>query len=353
MFMYPHVSIIILNWNNWEYTIECLESLFRVKYDNFSLILIDNHSSDDSIIHIERYCNGGEQIHSKTLPLDKILKNKINITKLQEKSHYYNNYHLSFQEKGKISTSRNHLFFIKNDQNYGFAEGNNIGIRFAMEHFPSEYILLLNNDTVQDPCFLKNLVEGAEEHPHAGFIGPKIFYCDYHGRSDIINHAGVLLNNWIGITIHRGDKIPDIGQYNRVREVDSLTGACLLVKREVIEKIGLLIPDYFLYWEETEWCQRGRHAGYTCVYIPSSVIWHHVGSSAQGPTYQYYYTRNRFWFIRKNAESPQKIFFLFFFFFIDMWYSLFRMAFQRNLHKKTLFAFLKGIKDGISPMMEK
>jgi hypothetical protein len=267
--------------------------------------------------------------------------------KIQEKSLPNKRQHLSNHEGVE---PKKHLFLIENDQNYGFAEGNNIGIRFAMNNFQSDYILLLNNDTVQDPCFLKNLVEGSDSCSNAGFAGPKIYYSDYKGRTDVINHAGVLLSMWTGIAIHRGDEKPDTGQYDQVREVDSLTGACLLVKREVIEKIGLLNPDYFLYWEETDWCLRGRKAGYVCVYIPSSIIWHHVGSSVQGPTYQYYYTRNLFWFIKENAERPQKIMFVFFFFLIDLWYNLFRMARQKNLHKNTLFAFFKGIKDGISQL---
>jgi len=345
--MYPHVSIIILNWNNWRCTLECLESLYRIDYDNFSVILVDNHSSDDSITHIERYCTGEEQIFSKFFPV-RTLINKINLTKIQGESNVNHIYPLSFHEVNGTPSSKNHLLLIENDRNYGFAEGNNIGIRFALEYFSSEYFLLLNNDTIQDPKFLKNLIEGILKYPLAGFAGPKIYYYDYNGRSDIINHAGVMLNMWIGISIHRGDKTLDIGQYNQIKEVDSLTGACLLVRRDVIKKIGLLNPDYFLYWEETDWCIRGHHIGFSCVYLPSSKIWHHLGSSAQGLTYQYYYTRNRFWFIRKHATIPQIITFLFFFFFMDLWYNLFRLILLGKFHKNTLFAFFEGIYDGIS-----
>ena len=170
--MDPSVAIIILNWNGWENTVECLESLYKIDYPNYYIILVDNASNDDSIQKIREYCTGKIRPisnyveytdHDKPITITEIEHNKLMQFELNEKL-----FNSSIHEKN--------LIFIKNDRNYGFAEGNNIAIRFSMEKLNPDYVLLLNNDTVVDKKFLYELIQVAIKNDKIGFVGPKIYY---------------------------------------------------------------------------------------------------------------------------------------------------------------------------------
>jgi len=176
--------------------------------------------------------------------------------------------------------------------NRGFAGGNNAGIKQALEK-GADYILLLNNDTVIEPGFLKTLIEAGEGDKKVGILGPVI----YEYKTDKIHFNGGKVN-WL---------------YTESRHIagvtDYITGACMLVKREVIEKIGLMDEDYFLYCEDVDWCLKARRAGYKCIVVPEAKIWHKVSSSAKAESfsYIYYHTRNGLLLAKKNAPFFIKI----------------------------------------------
>ncbi len=170
---------------------------------------------------------------------------------------------------------------IDNDKkNLGFAGGNNIGIKQALKN-GADYVLLLNNDTVVEPNFLKKLVEVGERDEKAGILGP----------------IGGKINWFYTKGIHV------------TKNNDYISGVCMLVKREVIEKIGLMPKNYFLYFEDVDWCLRARKAGYKCVLVPSSKIWHKVSSStkAESFSYIYYHTRNGLLLVKRHAPFFIKI----------------------------------------------
>ena len=197
--MTPRVFLLILNWNGKEDTADCIESLKHLNYSNFEIFVIDNRSSDNSVEYLEkRYPN---------------------------------------------------ITIIKNETNFGFAEGNNIGIRRAMDA-GADYVLLLNNDTVVDPHFLEELVESVEQHSTIGFAGPKVYYQDYEGRSDVIYSAGMRFDLNKGISTMIGMGEVDKRQYEETRDVDSLTGCCLLVSQRLINDVGLLDPAFFSFMGE-------------------------------------------------------------------------------------------------------
>ena len=215
--------------------------------------------------------------------------------------------------------SNQNIVLIKNEKNYGFAEGNNIGMRFALNKCSPDYILLLNNDTVVDALFLQHLTEQMEQNETIGFCCPKIYYYNYEGRRDIINFAGGRIDMFRGISSHIGVNTPDIGQYNNNKEVDWAEGSCLLVRIKTIENIGLLDSKYFAYWEELDWCLQGKKYGWQSWYIPEAKIWHKIARSTKKMSglSHYYMTRNRILFMRKNSEKV--IFFVFvgYFFGVD------------------------------------
>ena len=334
--MSPEVAVIILNWNGSKDTMECLESLFSINYPNYTVIVVDNASSDDSLKRIRQYCKGQIEVKSAFFKYSK--RNKpIEIVEYAK------------EESEKIKCNFSGIVLIKNDKNYGFAEGNNIGIRYALDSLNSDYILLLNNDTVVDIDFLGELIKVSKNSDNIGFVSPKTYYYDFNDKRDVINFAGGSLNMIKGQSKSIGVNEVDEGQYEEIKTVEYCEGSCLLVKKEVLEKIGLFDTKYFAYWEEADLCTRGYKAGYKSVYVPKAKIWHKVSASTDDPTKLYYYTRNKFWFMQKYASRIEYISFIALFFGFYFWnltcrYTLYGL-YKRSLKHSSYF--LKGIKNGI------
>ncbi len=341
--MNPRISIIILNWNGWRDTVECLESLYQISHQFYDVIILDNGSRDDSLESIRNYLAGDLSVGSKFFEYS--VKNKP--IKILEYTNSEADTGGGREKEIADLPSNRKIVLIRNDKNYGFAEGNNIGIRYALKVLDSELILLLNNDTIVDKNFLSELVSVVESDETIGFAGPKIYYYDFQGRKDVISVAGIELFIDRG-TFHRiGAKEIDRGQYDETRSVDYLEGSCLMIKRQVLDEIGLLNGDYFAYWEETDLCLRGRKAGYKSVYVPTSRIWHKVSSSSIGLTKLYYMTRNRLWFVRDNAPASDLAHFFIYFFAYQFWLDIGVYLRRRDLSR--LKVFLKGVRDGMMP----
>lgn len=340
--MISKVAIIILNWNGWEDTIECLESIYQIAYPLYDIILVDNGSKDNSIQKIKDYAEGKIKVESqffdyspdnKPLYLKEFTKNELDASVSIKKT------------IDSLAPSKN-LIIIKNDNNYGFAEGNNIGIRFALNNLNPDYILLLNNDTVVDPYFLKELITVAESDSLIGILGPTVYE---YKSPQVIQSAGAKIY-W-----NKGEVInltPNENKYSDEPEnVDSVIGCALLAKSELFHKIGYLNKDYFAYLEETEWCVRVSKASYKIVYVPKGKIWHKGGATSNKITgfTLFHHTRNKFWFMKKHSSKKQYISYLIYFFGFRAW-MIIGGIFYRQKNKEilpSLISFLKGIRDGI------
>jgi GT2 family glycosyltransferase len=297
----PLVAIVILNWNGWEDTIECLESLYQINYSNYRVVVVDNNSSNESILKIKDYCNGKIKVKSEFFEYNE--RNKpVDVTEYcKEESETRANY---------LAQDHDHLTLIKNDRNYGFAEGNNIGIRYALQILNADYILLLNNDTVVNKDFLQEMVNVGEMDQNIGIIGPKIYY---YGKPNIIWCIGGKIDWKFARGLHVGTNEVDNGQYNEMKEFDYVSGSVFLIKREVIDNIGLMDKKFFLYFEETDLALRASKNGYKSVYAPEAKIWHKVSKSGGGlskPIGLYYITRNRWLFMKKWAKKSDYVFFI-------------------------------------------
>jgi hypothetical protein len=238
-----------------------------------------------------------------------------------------------------------YIHTIENDRNYGFAEGNNIGIRYALEKSRPDYFLLLNNDTVVDPEFLTELVEVGQGDSLIGILGPKVYF--YH-QPKIVQSAGGKINWCTGKISLLGAHEIDKGQFDEIKEVEWVSGCALLIKRQVIETIGLLYAGYFAYFEESEWCSRCKKAGYKIVYVPRARLWHKALSTVgkQHGFELYYMTRNQFLFMRRNSTKPQFLSYFIYFFLRDFMFTTgFLLIRRRDL--RLLKSFYKGIFDGI------
>ena len=193
----PKVSIIIVNWNGYNDTIECIESLNKIQYDNFDIILIDNGSNSDDAL--------------------------------------------------RLNSKNRSLKIISLRKNLGFALANNVGILIALGN-KSELILLLNNDTIVDPYFLNEMVEVAIKNEKIGILGPKIYY---YNDKDKLWYAGGKLNLYFNHKTE-GQNHKDDGQFDSMKQVDWISGACMLIRKSVFEKIGYLPKEYFLGWEDID-----------------------------------------------------------------------------------------------------
>jgi len=250
------IYIVVLNWNGAEDTLECLKSLQSVKYDNYNIIVVDNGSTDESVSLI--------------------------------KSQYPQ------------------LILIETGENLGFAEGNNVGIRHALSE-GADYILILNNDTTVDPEILNHLVAAANENGDAGLIGPKIYY---HAQPNVIWSAGGYWDDKNKCFEQTGDGEIDTGQYDKQTTSDFIVGCAMFVPAKVFEQVGLLDPDYFLNYEETDFQYRIRAAGYTTLYEPRAHIWHKVAASFGGdstPLKYYFIFRNRLLWARRHLKWRDRI----------------------------------------------
>jgi GT2 family glycosyltransferase len=200
---------------------------------------------------------------------------------------------------------------LVNEENLGFAEGNNVGIRRALMG-NAEYVMLLNNDTAVDPSMLDELLAVTESDPAVGIVGPKMLYYD---QPDLIWCAGNQLDWRSGESVRlqaeqldRAVKEPRAEELPR--EVDFITACAICLRRQVIEQIGLLDPRFFIYYEETDWCMRARAAGWQVLYVPRARMWHKV-SAAMGPTSPataYYMSRNVLLFLAKNRRGLPKLY---------------------------------------------
>lgn len=309
----PQVSIVVLNWNNWKDTIECLESLYQSEYQNYNIIVVDNASTDESIDKIKEYCKGNLRVSS--LFFDYSSQNKpIFICELTDKS--LRNGIVFTQSELKFPSCKK-LFLIKNEKNFGYTVGNNIGCVFSLKNLKSDYIFILNNDTVIDRKCLQELIEFIEFNNKIGIIGPEI---RRYSNPKIIQFK---------------DKYFDI---KTPTEVDWVSGCAFIIRSALIRKIGLLDPRYLFYYEETDYYHRVRREGYTIIYYPTkNKVFHKISATAKKiPGFTLFYmSRNYFIFTKKYSQKKK--------FFLKTYKFLKN---NTKLHLKTpnrdLYYFLKG-----------
>jgi len=190
---------------------------------------------------------------------------------------------------------------IRTGVNLGFAGGNNVGIRRALDR-GADWVLLLNNDTTVEPGLLDALAEAAAARPDAGLLACKVLYAD----GDRLWYAGAGFDPYLGRSRHRGFGEPDTP--GALDDTERATGSAMAVSRAAIEAAGLLDEELFLYAEDLEWSLRIREAGFAVVYVPAARVRHHVSAAAGGagsPTTSYYETRNMLAVVERYRPLPR------------------------------------------------
>jgi len=340
----PKVYIVILNWNGWKNTTECLESIYHISYPNYHVVVVDNNSQDDSLAKIRAYMRNEIVVES---PFFSYGHRNRPPTLVEYTRAETQDMQLSVAGELKDTSTKGapdrRLVVIKNELNFGFSEGSNIGIRYALKA-AADYVLLLNNDTVVEEHFLTKLVLAAQLDQRIGATGPVVYWYD---KPDTIQSTGVNVNFWTGRSIEQnwGKTAADLDccRSNRLIPADYISGACFLVRRDVIETVGELDPLYFLYGEDADWCFRIRKAGYQIVCNLDARVWHKskTSSSKTRSFSQYYPARNRVILMRKYARTAQFLSFL-------MFYPLCHVAWLIKRHRfRDIFCYLKGFIDGL------
>jgi GT2 family glycosyltransferase len=275
----PLVSVISLNWNTTDVTCDFLRSIVQhCTYKNLEIIIVDNCSTDDPTSVFKVVCED-------------------------------------------VQVLRNH-------KNLGFSGGNNVGIKAAK----GEFLFIVNNDTEFTPGLIENLLETFDQKPDAGIVCPKFHYFFKKGT---IEYAGYnRVNIFTGRNGMIGCKEQDEGQYEQIKETHYAHGGGMMVRRAVIETVGAMPEEFFLYYEEFDWSEQIKRKGYKIYYQPKALIYHKesMTTGKSSPLKTFYLTRNRILFMRRNIPLPGLLIFIFYFTFF-------------TIPKNTITLLLKGQSD--------
>lgn len=248
------ISVIILNWNGKQDTLECISSVKTLEYPDYKIVVVDNGSTDDSVKAIS------EQYPDVT--------------------------------------------FLQTGKNLGYAGGNNVGIRWALDH-GSDYILILNNDTIVSPNLLEAFIIAEQSVPKGSILGAKIYY---FGQPEVIWFAGGRFLDYERGFEHIGIDKPDSNEFDQPIKMDYATGCVMFCEADVFRNVGLLDEEFFLTYEETDWCYRAKKLGHECFLAPKAHVWHKVSASFGGkasPLITYFTTRNKpLWAKKHLTVSP-------------------------------------------------
>jgi len=344
---WPKVAIIILNWNGWKDTIECLESVFRNTYPNYQVIVVDNDSTDGSMNKIKAWAEGKQEVLTPEIshPLYYLSHPSV------EKPIPYIYYTREEAERGGDSTKEEEvisnwknkddklplqypLILIQTGENLGYAGGNNAGIKFALNRL-TNYICILNNDVIVENNFLRIIISKMEYDKSIGIAGPIL--CDYYNY-EIVQSTGAKINLYTGQMISFNDGInKNICKKNLI--VDYIGGACLVIREDLIHLIGMIPEVYFIFFEETEWCIKVQKKGYKIMCVWKSTVYHKLSKSINKleEIQEYYKKRNKIIFEKRNANIIQL--------FIFYIYEVLRTA-KNIISRKVDINILKGFKDG-------
>lgn len=270
---HPSIISIILNTNRCNDTLECLSTLTGNTYPNHTIIVLDNHSTDGSV--------------------------------------------------AAILTAFPNVQILELTTNRGYAGNNNIGIAAALAQ-SADWVFVLNEDTILAPDCLAHLVAVGESDPHIGIVGPMVYH--YHTPTIIQSAGGRLSTDWN--SVHLAKDEPDHQQFREPHVVDWISGCGILVRRAVIEQVGIIDERYFYFWEETEWCLRAGRAGWQIMHVPAAKLWHKgvQVDHRPKPSVTYYATRNRLLTLAKH-HAPWRVW-------IRVWGQLLRILISWTVQPK-------------------
>lgn len=286
----PSLAVIILNWNGWRHTIACLESLYQSTYTNFIALVVDNGSRDDSVKKIRSWAAGDlpAQLNlftytseNKPIPIELVSAGQ------------------ALTDNAELRPAAQSLILIENNENTGFAKGNNIGIKFLLQYENIKNFFLLNNDTEISPTCLEKLISAAELEKKAAAFQPKMLSME---DPTLIDAAGISINNTYGGASQYGCGEKDGEAFSRVFEIFGVSGGAALLRREMLVDIGLFDEDFFAYYEDVDLALRAQLRGWKSLFVPEAVVYHAHSSTLgkESPLKIFLLERNRYYYTIKN-----------------------------------------------------
>jgi len=342
---WPKVDIIVLNWNGWQATLECLESLFKIDYPNYRIIIIDNASDDGSVERIKQWAEKCVEFDREAKPLVTIEYDRETAEQGGKKD---------LEKMIEILTPHAGFIIIRNEKNFGFSRGNNVGIRYALAR-GADYILLLNNDTVVTKQFLTELIKFSEESGKFSAASP--LPLDYKNANPQQWQSPVLRRfnfwGWLIIFTVLNKLLRKTKLYKRwffqgslPQQVYSLSGSCILFNSSALKSISLLDENIFLYWEEFVIAEQLARLNLKSYIVPSSIIYHKQGISTSklGPRKFIESLRSEGYFFSRyiRLSGYQKVPFLL----LRIIIYIFRCLRDASYRKReNITCFIKGIQD--------
>ena len=273
------VVVVVLNWNGWQDTIECLTSLFRSDYNSYQIVVIDNGSEDESLTHLRRWADGAPPVEHAPIP--------------------YTSFPTPEAALGDAALPDTPLIFIRVPANLGYAGGNNIGLRYAVERSACDFVWLLNNDTIVSPGALSAKLEAAVIDPSIAIVGATVLTYQHPTIAQVMGGGRLIPPLGHDTQNGCGTKAEEARAYPLLLE--HVVGASLFVRVAAVRDVGLMDETYFLYREETDWCIRMRLSNWNLCFCPSAVVWHKQGRSIgyKTPLHDYYAVRNMLLLLHK------------------------------------------------------
>jgi hypothetical protein len=249
------VVAVIVTWNKQAEVLRCINSVLASAHPVEAIVVVDNASTDGTAEAIKQQF--GVKVH-----------------------------------------------LLTNASNKGGSGGFHDGISAALG-YQADYLWLLDNDVIVAPEALSQLLDVAQQQPQAGIVGSKVYFAQ---APEIIWSMGARVNHWLADISVVGDKVRDTGQYNQLIEVEYVPMCSMLVRTKVIQTVGSVDPDYFVYSDDVDFCTRAKRAGFGVLSVPQSIVWHDVTMHTQrmSPFAMYYYTRNCIHYFLKFAPAWYK-----------------------------------------------
>lgn len=278
-----NVLILILIYNGLSDTIDCLESLRKLSYERYGILIVDNNSQDNSYEYLKKNYRDVE--------------------------------------------------IIRNSENLGYADGNNIGIQYFLAHSQYSHLLIINNDIEVESGLLEKLLSDMDSDSEIGIIGP-VNYGFYDRNRILFNFATLSLERYRFF-------ISQELQKEALVETAYVNGCCMLIKRDTVVKVGGFKGEYFLYWEESDLCYRAKESGYKCMVSQSTRIYHKDGATtgSLSPLKVYYLNRNRFLFFKINGMFKKNIYIY------SLYSFLVHIFTNKGNYQNVIKAYVKAIAD--------
>lgn len=262
------VYIILVNYNGWKDTIECLESVFRLSHKNFQTIVVDNSPTDDSINQIEAWALG--KAHKNIVTAHKKLVYPLKPKPIR--------FRTITQKESERNFYEDQLLIIKAENNKGFSAGNNIALKYALKRNDFDYCWILNNDTVVEKESLTKQILFFKENikRKTGILGSKLV--NYNNPKEIQAVGGVF-SSITYTSKHIGSGLPVSTQKRNLKSIDYAVGASMFLSKNFLVEIGLMNETYFLYYEEIDWAFRAKKKNWYIDWCEDSLVYHKEGAS--------------------------------------------------------------------------